>query len=126
MNKTINKFLLTGNKFMPEMQPRFTYSVCGPFTCFQHGIAYGDFKDLPRRTAIDRILRGKAFNLAKNAKHDGYQRGLASMVSTFFSPRKPFFCLSLNFLNVMLEIRLSISYFVHNFYFFIFFNCLCS
>ena len=44
MNKIINKFLLAGNKFMPEIQPRFTYSVCGPFTCFQHGIAYGDFK----------------------------------------------------------------------------------
>ena len=84
---------------MPEIQPRFTYSVCGPFTCFQHGIAYGDFKDLPRRTAIDRILRGKAFNLAKNAKHDGYQRDLASIVSTFFSPRKPFFVWALIFLT---------------------------
>ena len=50
---------------MPEIQPRFTYSVCGPFTCFQHGIAYGDFKDLPRRTAIDRILRVKHLILLK-------------------------------------------------------------
>ena len=65
MNKIINKFLLAGNKFMPEIQPRFTYSVCGPFTCFQHGIAYGDFKDLPRRTAIDRILRVKHLILLK-------------------------------------------------------------
>ena len=35
MNKTINKFLLAGNKFMPEIhlrQPQFIYSVCGPFT----------------------------------------------------------------------------------------------
>ena len=35
MNETINKFLLPGNKFMPEMhlkQPGFTYSACGPFT----------------------------------------------------------------------------------------------
>ena len=35
MNSTINKFLLAGDKFMPEMhlkQPQFVYSVCGPFT----------------------------------------------------------------------------------------------
>ena len=35
MNEIINKFLLAGNKFMPEMhlkQPGFTYSACGPFT----------------------------------------------------------------------------------------------
>ena len=35
MNEIVNKFLLTGNKFMPEMhlrQPQFTYSACGPFT----------------------------------------------------------------------------------------------
>ena len=35
MNKNINKFLLTGDTFMPELylkKPRFTYSACGPFT----------------------------------------------------------------------------------------------
>ena len=35
MNNIINKFLLAGDKFMPEMhlrQPRFVYSACGPFT----------------------------------------------------------------------------------------------
>ena len=35
MNDIINKFLLAGDKFIPEMhlrQPRFTYSACGPFT----------------------------------------------------------------------------------------------
>ena len=37
-------------------------------------------KDLPRRTAADRVLRDKALNIAKNPKYDGYQRGLASMV----------------------------------------------
>ena len=44
-------------------------------TCFQHGMAYGDFKDLTRRTASDKILLDKAFNMAKNPKYDRYQRG---------------------------------------------------
>ena len=43
-------------------------------------MVYGDFKDLKRRTASDKILRDKAFNVAKNPKYDGYQRGLPSMV----------------------------------------------
>ena len=43
-------------------------------------MAYGDFKDLTRRIASDKILRYKAFNIAKNPKYDGYQRGLASML----------------------------------------------
>ena len=47
-------------------------------------MAYGDFKDLKRRTASDKILRDKAFNIAKNPKYDGYQRGLASMFYKFF------------------------------------------
>ena len=109
MNKIVNKFLLAGDKFMPEMhlkQPRFTYSACGPFTkkkeriqkfkeagdtnyiyknelnqaCFQHNKAYGDFKDLARKTASYKVLRDKAFNIAKNPKYDGYLRGIASMV----------------------------------------------
>ena len=113
MNKRFNKFLLAGDKFMPEMhlkQPGFTYSACGPFTknkeriqkfketgdtsyiykneldkaCFQHDMAYGDFKYLKRRTASDKILRDKAFNIAKNPKYDGYQRGLPSMVYKLF------------------------------------------
>ena len=79
-------------------QPGFNYSACRPFTknkeriekfketgdtsyiyknkldkaCFQHDMAYGDFKDLKRRTASDKILRDKAFNIAKNPKYDGY------------------------------------------------------
>ena len=116
MNEIINKFLLAGDKCMPEMhlkQPAFTYSACGPFTknkeriqklketrdtsyiyknepdkaCFQHDMAYGDFKDLARRTASDKILRGKAFNIAKNPKYGEYQRGLASMVYKFFDKK---------------------------------------
>ena len=109
MNEIVNKFLLVGHKFMPEMhlkQPGFTYSACGPFTknkeriqkfketgdtsyiykneldkaCFQHDMAYGDFKDLARRTASDKVLRDKAFNIVKNPKYDGYPRGLASLL----------------------------------------------
>ena len=52
--------------------------------CFQHNMAYRDFKDLKRRTASDKVLRDKAFNIAKNPKYDGYQRGLAFMVYNFF------------------------------------------
>ena len=116
MNDIVKKYLLAGDKFMPEMhlkQPGFTYSASGIFTknkeriqkfketgdakyiykneldkaCFQHDMAYGDFKDLARRPASDKVLRGKAFNIAKNPKYDRYQRGLASMVYTFFDKR---------------------------------------
>ena len=94
-------------------QPGFTYSACGPFTknkkriqkfkqagdsryiykneldkaCFQHDMAYGDFKDIKKRTAADKVLRGKAFNIAKNPKYDGYQRGLACMVYKFLDKK---------------------------------------
>ena len=50
-------------------------------------MAYGDFKDLTRRTASDRILFDKAFNIAKNPKYDGYQHGLASTVYKFFDKK---------------------------------------
>ena len=52
--------------------------------CFQHDLTYGDFKDLAGRTDSDKVLRGKPYNIAKNPRFDGYQRGLASMVYTFF------------------------------------------
>ena len=52
--------------------------------CFAHDAAYSDSKDLTKRAAADRILRNKAFNIAKDPKYDGYQRGLASMVYKFF------------------------------------------
>ena len=116
MNEIVNKFLLAGDKFMPEVhsrQPQFAYSACGPFTknkeriqkfketggtsyiykneldkvCFQHDMAYGDFKDLPKRTAADKVLRDKAFKIASDQKYDGYQRGLASMVYRFFDKK---------------------------------------
>ena len=47
-------------------------------------MTYGDFKALAKRTASDKVLRDKAFNIAKNPKYDGYQRGLASMVYKLF------------------------------------------
>ena len=116
MNNIINKFLLTGDKFMPEMhlkQPGFTYSACSPFTknkeriekfmktgntdfiykneldkaCFQHDMAYGKSKDLVERTQSGNVLRDKAFKIANDRKYDGYQRGLASMVYKFFDEK---------------------------------------
>ena len=116
MNNVINKFLLAGDKFMPEMrlrQPQFTYSACGPFTkheeriqkfketgdtnyiymneldkaCFTHDAAYSDSKDLTKRTVADKILKNKAFDIAKDPKYDGYQRGLASMVYNLFDKK---------------------------------------
>ena len=115
MNEIVNKFLLAGNKFMPEMHLRqlgFTYSASVPFTknkerikksnkeeiqniyqkelnkaCFQHDMSYGYFKDLNRRTFADKILGDKAFNIAKDPKYDGYQRGFASMVYKFFDKK---------------------------------------
>ena len=101
MNEIVNKFLLVGDKFMPEMhlkQPGFTYSACDPFTknkeriakfmqtgytnfmykneldkaCFQHVMAYGKSKDLVKRTYSDKVLRDKAFKIESNPKYDGY------------------------------------------------------
>ena len=86
----ITKLLLAGDKLMPELHLRqtgFTCSVCGPFTknkeriqnfketgyskhiyqteidkaCFQHDVACGDFKDLPKRRAADKVLFDKSF-----------------------------------------------------------------
>ena len=56
--------------------------------CFQHDMAYGDFEDLTRRTASDKILYDKAFNIAKNPKYGRYQHRLASMVYKFFDKKK--------------------------------------
>ena len=113
MNNVINKFLLAGDKFMPEMhvrQPQFVYSACRPFTkhkekikefkrtgdtryiyrneldksCFQHDSAYADHKDLIIRTEADKVLRDKAYDIASSPEYDGYQRGLASMVYKFW------------------------------------------
>ena len=50
-------------------------------------MAYGDFKDLAKRTAVDKVLRDKAFKNANDQKYDGYQRGLASMVYKCFDKK---------------------------------------
>ena len=55
--------------------------------CFQHDMAYGDFKDIARRTASDNIFINKAFNIATNPKYDGHQRGLVSMLYKFFDKK---------------------------------------
>ena len=51
-------------------------------------MAYGDFKTLTKRTAADKVLRNKAFNIAKDPKYDGYQRRLTSMVSNFLIKKR--------------------------------------
>ena len=50
-------------------------------------MAHGYFKDLNRRTAADKLLRDKVFNITKNPKHDGYQRGLVSMAYKVFDKK---------------------------------------
>ena len=101
---------------MPEKhlkQLGFPYSACGPYTkngeriqkfkekgdtkyiyrneldnaCFQHDMAYRDFKDLLRETSSHKVLRDKAFNIARNPNYDGYQRGLTSIVYKFFDEK---------------------------------------
>ena len=50
-------------------------------------MTYEDFKDLNSRTAADKVLCVKTFNVAKNKKSDGYHRGLASVVFNFFDKK---------------------------------------
>ena len=113
MNEIVNEFLLVGDKFMPETQlrqPGFTRSARGPFiktkkrinkfketgdlryiyqneldkACFQHDVAYGDLRDLNRRTFVDSVLRNETFNITNDPKYDGCEKGLALMVCRFF------------------------------------------
>ena len=55
--------------------------------CFQHDMAYGNFKDIETRTQSDKVLKDKSFKISSNPKYDGYQRGLASMVHKFFDKK---------------------------------------
>ena len=116
MNNIINKFLLAGDKFMPEMhlrQPQFVYSACGPFTrhkerikefkrtgdtrllyrneldkaCFKQDAAYAKYKDVENKLISDQKLRNNGYDIASNPKYDGYQRGLVSMVYKFFDSK---------------------------------------
>ena len=116
-NSIINKFLLAGDKFMPDLHlvdPIVKkYSACGPFTkhtqriqdflntgklsyiykndldkaCFQHDMAYNKFKDLEKKTQLEIVLKNKAFKIATNPKYNCYERGLASMVYKFFNSK---------------------------------------
>ena len=113
----INKFLLVGDKFMPELHlwdPKVKkYSACGPFTkhtqrinqfmkdgrlshlyknqldktCFQHDAAYNKYKDLKDRTQSDVVLKNKAYKIAADPKYNGYERALASIVWKYFNER---------------------------------------
>ena len=113
----INRFLLIGDKFMPEMHlwdPKVgKYSACGPFTrheqrindfmndgkishilknkldaaCFQHDSTYAKYKDRLNRKKSDVVLKNKALEISMNPKINGYQRGLKSMVYKFFDKR---------------------------------------
>ena len=74
-------------KNLKKQDLRYIYRNKLDKDCFQHDMAYGDFKNLTRRTASDKILRDKAFNFAKNPKYGGYQRGLASMVYNIFDKK---------------------------------------
>ena len=112
MNNIINKFLLAGDKFMPEMhlrQPQFVYSACGPFSrhkerikefkhtgdtsllyrnaCFKHDAAYTKYKDVENRLIPNRKLKNSAYDIGSNPKYDRYQRGLASMVYKLFDSK---------------------------------------
>ena len=74
-------------KFKETGDSRYIYQNELDKACLQHDRAYGDFKDMNRRTAADKVLRDEAFNIDKNLKYDGYQRGLASVVYKFFDKR---------------------------------------
>ena len=74
----------TIQKFKETVSSQYIYQNELDKTCFQHDMAYSEFKNLTRRTASDKILRDKAFNVAKNPKYDGYQCKLALIVYAFF------------------------------------------
>ena len=51
---------------------RYIYQNKLDKTCFQHDLAYRNFKDLPRRAASDKVLCDEAYNIAKNPKCGSY------------------------------------------------------
>ena len=63
-------------------------------------MAYGDFKDLTRRTVSGKILCDKAFNIAKSPKYDGYQRSFSMVYNFFF-----FFFFIKRLLVVLLKLK---------------------
>ena len=108
--------MLTGDKFTPELhlkQQVFAYSASGPFTkhreriqkfretgdlkhlcrneleqvCFAQDAAYSDRKDLANTTISDKVLKDRAYEVARNCNYYGYQRVLASLVYKFFDKK---------------------------------------
>ena len=75
----INKFLLIGDKFMPEMH--LWDSKVKKYS------AYAKYKDRTNRKQSDIVLKNKALKIATDPRVNGYQRGLASMVYKFFNER---------------------------------------
>ena len=106
MNETVSRFLLAGDKFTHEFyfipfnfNPDLDILLVENLlkkeeriqnfnkTCFQGDMACEEFQNLSRRTVSDKVLCNKAFNIAKNLKHNGYQRNLASIVCKFFDKK---------------------------------------
>ena len=84
-------------KFKEAGDSRYIYQNKLDKAYFYHGMAYGDFNDLNRRTFPDKLLRNKALNNAKDPKYDGYQRGLASIVCKLLN-KKTFYYVLLTFI----------------------------
>ena len=111
-----SSYLLTSNNFLPELhlkEPIFTYGTCGPFTkhheriqklretgnlkhfyrneldkaCFAHNATYCESKDLTKGTIVDKILKGKAYEITRNHNYGGYQRALASKAYKVFDKK---------------------------------------
>ena len=117
MNKIGHKFLLIGDKLMPELhlrQPGFTYSAWRPFTkhlkkiqefretdhlnqiyeneldkaCFTYYAAYSGSKESAKRTVSNQIMKDRPCEIAKSSKYDGYKIALAIMFYIIFLTRK--------------------------------------
>ena len=74
-------------KFKETGDSQYIYQNELDKACFQHDMAYGDFKDLTRKTADDKIFCDNTFNIANNQKYDGYEHRLASVVYKFFDKK---------------------------------------
>ena len=71
-------------KSLKKQEIQDIFIKTGDKACFQHDMAYGDFKDLAKKTAFNKILPDEAFSITKNPKYDRYQRGLPLMVYKCF------------------------------------------
>ena len=136
MNNIINKFLLAGDKFMPEMhlrQPQFTYNACRPFTkhkqriqkfketgdtnyiykneldkaCFAHDTTYSDSNDLTKRTVADKVKKFKERKVHATFKDNIWGADLADVqLISKFNKGVDFYYVLLIFLVNMLGLFL--------------------